>query len=227
MTKLPSAFSHEIDADSLVAGLYSQFETHDLIVGVNLQAGHIHFDSARMIANTTVASGVETANASYNSFYFAPHVNFSKEIIRKDGISLIPSLSLGYTGLYVDGYSETGSTANASIASRSIHQLQARAKLGARFDWVSDNDVGYVFMPYAGLEGRIASGDIDQVTGTLAGTNITFNPGGDKNIGAAFAGLNINAKLSKTARFESAFEAKYDRSSQFAVTGSWGVKFKF
>ncbi|MEO9837597.1 MAG: autotransporter outer membrane beta-barrel domain-containing protein [Lentilitoribacter sp.] len=226
-TKVGSTFSHEIDADSLILGVYSQFETHDLNVGINLQAGKVRFDSARMIANTTVASGVETASANYDSFYFAPNLNLSKEIIRNDGFSLIPSLSLGYTGLYVDGYSETGSSANASIASRTIHQLQARAKLGARFDWVSDNDVGYVFMPYAGLEGRIASGDIDQVTGTVAGTSTTFNPGGDKNTGAAFAGLNINAKLSETARFESAFEAKYDSSNQFAVTGSWGVKFKF
>jgi hypothetical protein len=226
-TKVGSTFSHEIDADSLIFGVYSQFETHDLNGAINLQAGQVHFDSARMIANATTASGVETASANYDSFYFAPNLNLSKEIIRKDGFSLIPSLSLGYTGLYVDGYSETGSSANASIASRTIHQLQARAKLGARFDWVSDNEVGYVFMPYAGLEGRIASGDIDQVTGTVAGTTTSFNPGGDKNTGAAFAGLNINAKLSETARFESAVEAKYDSSNQFAVTGSWGVKFKF
>lgn len=226
-TKVGSTFSHEIDADSLVAGLYSQFETHDLNVGVNLQAGKIRFDSARLIANNTVASGVETANSSYNSFYFAPNLNLSKEIIREDGFSVIPSLSLGYTGIYVDGYSETDSSANATIASRTIHQLHARAKFGARFDWVSDNDVDYVFMPYAGLEGRVASGDIDQVTGTIAGTVTTFNPGGDTNVGAAFAGLNINAKISETARFESAVEAKYDSANQFGVAGSWGVKFKF
>lgn len=226
-TKIGASLPHEIDADSFVAGAYSQFEMHDFNISVNLQAGHIQFDSARTVANNNVTSGTETASASFDSVYFAPNLNLSKEIIRKDGFSLIPSLSLGYTGLYVDGYSETGSSANASIASRTIHQLQARAKLGARFDWVSDNEVGYVFMPYAGLEGRIASGDIDQVTGTVAGTTTTFNPGGDKNTGAAFAGLNINAKLSETARFESAVEAKYDSSNQFAVTGSWGVKFKF
>ncbi|MEP2980581.1 MAG: autotransporter outer membrane beta-barrel domain-containing protein [Lentilitoribacter sp.] len=226
-TKVGATFSHEIDADSFTIGIYSQFETHDLNVGINLQAGQVHFDSARMIANATAASGVETANASYDSFYFAPNLNLTKEIIRKDGFSIIPSLAFGYAGLYVDGYSETGSSVNASIASRTIHQLQMRAKLGARFDWVSDNNVDYIFMPYAGLEGRIASGDIDQVTGTVAGVATTFNPGGDKNTGAAFAGLNINAKLSETARFESAVEAKYDSSNQFAITGSWGVKFKF
>ena len=126
-----------------------------------------------------------------------------------------------------DGYSETGSSANATIASRTIHQLQGKAKLGVRYDWMSDNDVEYVFLPYAGLEGRVASGDIDQVTGTLSGTTTTFNPGGDKSVGAAFVGVNINAKISEAARFESALEAKYDSAGQFGVSSNWGVKFKF
>jgi hypothetical protein len=226
-TKVGSAFSHEIDADSLIFGVYSQFETHDLNVGINLQAGQIHFDSARTVANNNVISGTETASASFDSVYFAPNINLSKEITQEDGFTIIPSLALGYTGIYVDRYSETGSSANATIASRTIHQLEGKAKLGVRYDWMSDNDVEYVFLPYAGLEGRVASGDIDQVTGTLSGTTTTFNPGGDKSVGAAFVGVNINAKISEAARFESALEAKYDSAGQLGVSSNWGVKFKF
>lgn len=226
-TKIGASLPHEIDADSFVAGAYSQFEMHDFNISMNFQAGHIQFDSARMVANNNVASGTETASASFDSVYFAPNINLSKEIIQEDGFTIIPSLALGYTGIYVDGYSETGSSANATIASRTIHQLEGKAKLGVRYDWMSDNDTEYVFLPYAGLEGRVASGDIDQVTGTLSGTTTTFNPGGDKSVGAAFVGVNINAKISESARFESALEAKYDSAGQFGVSSNWGVKFKF
>ena len=226
-TKIGASLPHEIDADSFVAGAYSQFEMHDFNISVNLQAGHIQFDSARTVANNNVTSGTETASASFDSVYFAPNINLSKEIIREDGFTIIPSLALGYTGIYVDGYSETGSSANTTIASRTIHQLQGKAKLGVRYDWMSDNDIEYVFLPYAGLEGRVASGDIDQVTGTLSGTTTTFNPGGDKSVGAAFVGVNINAKISEAARFESALEAKYDSAGQLGVSSNWGVKFKF
>ena len=46
-------------------------------------------------------------------------------------------------------------------------------------------------------------------------------------IDAAFVGVNINAKISEAARFESALEAKYDSAGQFGVSSNWGVKFKF
>lgn len=226
-TKIGASLPHEIDADSFVAGAYSQFDLHDFNISVNLHAGHIQFDSARTVANNNVTSGIETASASFDSVYFAPNINLSKEIIQEDGFTIIPSLALGYTGMYVDGYSETGSSANTTIASRTIHQLEGKAKLGVRYDWMSDNEIEYVFLPYAGLEGRIASGDIDQVTGTLSGTATTFNPGGDKSVGAAFVGVNINAKISEAARFESALEAKYDSAGQFGISSNWGVKFKF
>lgn len=226
-TKIGSTVQHNIDADSYVAGVYSQFSKDHTDIDVNFQLGHIKFDSARQQTNNSVASGLETASANFDSFYVAPNIKFSREITDDNGISFIPSLALGYTGIYVEDYAETGSSANANIASRTIHQLQARAELGLRYDWVSDNDVEYVFNPYAGLEGRMGSGDIDEVTGTIGSTSKTFNPGGDKNVGAIFAGMNVNAKPSDSARFEGAAEAKIDSQNQFGFSASWGVKLKF
>lgn len=226
-TKIGTTLPHEIDSDNYFAGIYSLFTAHDLNVGVDVQLGQMQFESARMLSNNNVAGGVETASADFDSVYFAPSIRVSKEIISEAGFSVIPSLTLGYAGIYVDGYTETGSSANATIASRTIHQFQGRAQLATRFDWTADNDVDYIFMPYAGLEGRLLSGDVDQVTGSITGTTTTFNPGGEKNVGAIFAGLNMNAKISETATFESRAEAKIDSESQFAFTTSWGVRFKF
>lgn len=226
-SQIGATFAHEISTDNLVAGVYSQFTTNDLNIEVNFQAGQMQFDSARLLANNTVASGSETASAKFDGVYIAPNIKVSKEVVTNEGFSLIPSIALGYTGIHVDGYSETGSTANATIASRTIHQIHGRAKLGLRYDWVSGNDTEYVFLPYAGFEGWAAYGDIDEVTGTIAGITSTFNPGGDKSVAAAFAGINVNAKISETARFESAIETKFDTASQVGISGNWGVKFKF
>lgn len=226
-TKIGSTVLHNIDAHSYVAGIYSQFSKEHTDIDVNFQLGQIKFDSARQQTNNSVSSGLETASANFDSFYVAPNIRFSREITVDNGLSFIPSLALGYTGIYVEDYSETGSTANATIASRTIHQFQARAELGLRYDWTADNDVEYIFNPYAGLEGRMGSGDIDQVTGTIGSTSTTFNPGGDKNVGAIFAGMNVNAKLSESARFEGAAEAKIDSQNQFGFSASWGVKLKF
>lgn len=226
-TKIGTTLPHEIDSDNYFAGIYSLFTAQDLNVGVDVQLGQMQFESARMLSNNNVASGVETASADFGSVYFAPSIKVSKEIIREEGFSIIPSLALGYTGIYVDGYTETGSSANATIASRTIHQFQGRAQLATRFDWTADNDVEFIFMPYTGIEGRLASGDVDQVTGSITGTTTTFNPGGEKDVGAIFSGLNLNAKISETATFESRAEAKIDSQSQFAFTTSWGVKLKF
>ncbi|MBO6917942.1 MAG: autotransporter domain-containing protein [Rhizobiaceae bacterium] len=226
-TEIGSNLPHRIGTDNYFAGLYSQFTAHDVHIDLDIQAGQMQFNSARLLANNNVASGFETASANFDGAYFAPNIRLSKEVVRDSGFSLIPSLALGYTGMYVDGYTESGSSANATIASRTIHQVQARAKLGARHDWTADNNIEYIFMPYAGLEGRLASGDIDQVTGTITGTTTTFNPGGDKSVGAVFAGINIHAELSETARFESATEAKFDSAGQLGISTSWGVKFIF
>lgn len=226
-TKMGSTVHHLINADTYVVGVYSKFSRDHANIDVNFQLGQLKFDSRRQQTNNTVSSGWETASAGYDSIYIAPKVRLSKEITRDNYITFIPSLAFGYTGIYVEGYSETGSTANATIASRTIHQFQARAEIALRFDWLSDKDVDYVFNPYIGLEGRMGSGDIDQVTGTIGSSSATFNPGGDKSVGAAFVGVNINAKISEAARFESALEAKYDSSGQFGVSSNWGVKFKF
>lgn len=226
-TKIGRNPGQTIKSNAYYGGVYSQFTRGDIDVHVNLLGGYLGFDSQRSVINNLATNGVETASANFGASFIVPSIKMGTDIALDNGHALLPAVTLGYTGMHVDSYSETGSLANVSFNSRTIHQLNGRAELGFELEWTSDNKIDYQIVPFAGVEGRIASGDIDQVTATISGGSATFDPGGDRSMGAAFAGIKLNAIVTQTSVFDSSIETKIDNSGKLGVSGKWGVAFKF
>ena len=73
----------------------------------------INSGSTRGIANSTVASGFETATASYGGWFVSPEVTYGYRIPLKDFL-VTPRVSVRYVGGSLDGYSESGSAIRRS-----------------------------------------------------------------------------------------------------------------
>jgi hypothetical protein len=63
-----------IDATYVFGGAYGRFDWVTQYLDFALYGGNINNKSAREIANNTVPSGVETANASYGGWFISPEL---------------------------------------------------------------------------------------------------------------------------------------------------------
>nr|WP_170430215.1 autotransporter outer membrane beta-barrel domain-containing protein [Ruegeria arenilitoris] len=75
--------------------------------------GHLDHD------DTQVSNGV-TSNADYSSDMIAAFVGAQRDIVLENGATLTPRASFLYGEQNLDGYTETGGTANATVGDRTV-----------------------------------------------------------------------------------------------------------
>ena len=128
-------------------------------------------------------------------------------------------------GLFLDSYSESGTSAPQSFDSRDVHVGVARLQVALPARKVTANGSLMRYRIEARLEARTNFGG-DSVDGILLGQNISFNTGDDNALGSflslageyqAQSGLIISART----------EAIYETSGSYQVSARAGVEFKF
>ena len=140
--------------------------------------------------------------------------------------TLISSASVGYQGLFTQGYTESGSNANMSVNARNIHQLTARGEIALEQEKVLSSGTVLNFAPFMGAEGRIGVGS-NNVTASLLGNTATFNPGGDKAVVRGFVGAKFTAAMSDTKSLFGKVEGSWSNRNTKNVTGQIGFAVKF
>lgn len=137
------------------------------------------------------------------------------------GFGLVPSARVRYVGYFLDGYAETGALGNFTVGDRDLHILQGRVQLVLPYVTATSR-----IELYAGLEGRtLLSGQgIDAV---LLGQDISFDAGGDDDIGGAFLGLNGAARIAANTEVFGRFEATWEGDDASSVGGNVGLRMRF
>ncbi len=162
------------------AGAYWSHDDGRAFRNLSVTLGGIETESKRIVANNTVAGGLETASGSYGSFYISPAATFG--IHRQFGRATVsPSVRLRYTGLFTPGFSETGSAGDLSVASRFAQAIDVRAQVKAELGGlVGEAGVGRIGVR-AGVDGILTFGG--KFDATALGSDIDFDVDGENGAG--------------------------------------------
>lgn len=194
--------THEIDAQSVFAGLYGAKDFGGTLVSMSSVLGITSFDWEREVANNLVPGGLETARADYNGLFTSSSLTASRMLNERTQISA----GGYYAGLYVEDYSESGSAANLNVGDRNVHVASLRAE--AKFTAVEkETDTGiFKAQVWTGVDGTFNLGD-DDVNVSINGLPLQFaasfkDPTVSRFVGLGFTHTPHNSSWSAKATVE-------------------------
>ncbi|MFY9839575.1 MAG: autotransporter domain-containing protein [Xanthobacteraceae bacterium] len=215
-----------IDSTYAFGGGYGRFDWATQYLDFSLYGGSISNSSTRGIANNTVASGFETATASYGGWFISPALSYGYRIPLNNNVLVTPRVSVRYVGGSLDGYSESGSEQDLSVGRRAINDFEERAEL--EFSTLKPVSWGgtvksTISVGAIGLE-RLGDQTIDTV---LLGQNLSFiTPGQVSAVGGVVdAGIQYHPVGNVSLFISGEGTAMSDRSYSGAGTGGMRVSF--
>jgi outer membrane autotransporter protein len=215
--------------NTVFAGMYAHYSQGALFAQAVLQGGHSINDSSRNINNNLVPGGLEVAKASYGTTYFSPEanlgLNFALGSLHGASYTLTPSVNVRYLFAAVDGYTETGSTANLSVASRNVQDVEERGQLKLTSRTVISANKVLLGSIYGGVLGVQRMGNTT-INATLLGQEIPFATPGNSNVLGGFGGFGIEWHGGHVILFGSVEYADFSDSSS-VISGRGGVKVAF
>ena len=182
-----SSNQQTIDVTAAYGGLYTSAPVSDGLLTIGLTAGYAHHRSNRQVANNMVTGGLETARATYGGAFVSPSVTLRHPLNADTHLDL----SGRYAALFLDGYSETGSTAALTVAGRTVQVAALQAKVTRRaLQRARDNGTMSLDI-WAGADGLFTVGS-SQVNTLIAGLPLGFAADfNDANL-VGFAGIGLS-----------------------------------
>jgi hypothetical protein len=178
------------------------------------------------INNNLLAGGLETATASYNSSYVSPELTYGVKLPLWTDYTLTPSIRLRYVAGTFDGYTETGSTANLTVASRTIHDFEQRGELKlTRTTALSPRDalLTSVNVGVLGIE-RAGNTTVNTI---LLGQGLPFVTPGKSAVAGVFGGLGMEWRTRAGVSFFGAAEYTAMSDQANLIVGRGGIKVAF
>jgi autotransporter-like protein len=164
--------AQEIDTDNFWGGAYVGGELGDYQLELAALAGWQSNDSVRRMVDNTVSGGVDYANANYDGFFVSPQASISRNW-NFAGQPINSTLTLRYSGLFLEDYEEEGSNADLTVEARDVHLLTARGEI-ARLFVLPHMPEGLQLVAVGGGDVRYTFGD--EVAAVLLDQNISFDP---------------------------------------------------
>lgn len=217
--------AQEISANSLFAGVFGGFNGATN-VDLSLLFGIADHSSDRHVTNNLVSGGLQMAGANYTGYFISPSITVSGNAPFL-GRQVQPSLQLSYTGLYLDGYSETGSAANIDVESRDIHMLSARGLLTFPVELTTGRGRIVRMNSYVGLAGRLNLGS-DRTNITLFNRRIAFDHGGEETSLGFIGGTEFNlVGKDGVNRITVGINGQLDTDGSMAISANIGTVIPF
>ena len=208
--------AQDIVHHSVFAGAYLGYDGGVDFAGAAFVAGVLQEHSHRLVANNLVLGGVETARGDFNSIFISPSVTFGTRLPVAAG-ALIPSLRLRYLGLFVDGYSESGSDGDLAVSRRDLNVFEARGQLALALPPRSLQNRSWQTTLRAGIDA--IGQNSDDVSATLLGQDISFAAGDKKAVLRGFAGVDLAAEVGAGMTLDAGFEAGYGSDNALIARG--------
>ncbi len=217
--------SQSVDNKSYFLGSYASTRWGGTLIDMALTLGYSEFDQERQAANNTVSGGCETISADFDGWFVSPAVTFTRPT-QIAGRQFESSLGLRYAGLFLDSYTETGTTSPQTIDSRTVHVGVARLQIAAPHQRVTASGSLLKYRVQGGLEARTNFGG-DSVDGVLLGQDIRFDTGGDDNVLGGFVNLSGEYQTRNGLIVSAGTEAIYETSGSYQLSARAGLEFRF
>ena len=121
------------NTDTAFGGIYGRWGFVSLgrasFLDFALHGGASTNATSRTVSSNLVAGGIELATASYSSSYVSPELKYGFDVPLWAQYTLTPSLRVRYVAGFFGGYTESGTTAPLTVASRTISDFEERAEL--------------------------------------------------------------------------------------------------
>lgn len=212
------------DMSGAYAGLYLDHRAGGLFAKAAVTGGIIGHDSRRSVANNLVEGGVETASASYAGLFVSPSLTVGVEGTA-GGITFAPSARLRYSGLFLDGYAESGSTANLTVDSRTAQMAEIRGQMQASVSSVTAGGGQRKASLRAGVDGIFSWGGA--VDATLLGSDIGFATVDEDAAARGFVGADAAFVAAGGASFTAGVEVGYDTVEVLTVGAKMRLATRF
>eukprot|EP00752_Nemacystus_decipiens_P019474 g17530.t1 len=224
------------NATSFYAGIYGSTQSLGLAWDASLTVGYTDYDAERITANNLVAGGLETARADFGGWFINPQVTATRTASNPwagqsvYGFVATPtleqSLTVSYAGLFLDGYTETGTTNPLTLNDRSVHVASARAAIALPFERTEADGALTTLRLIGGLEARTQFGD-DTVSGTLLGQAVRSTLDDDDFDAGAFLGLAGEYQTTSGLTAYAQAEAMLDTDLSYQISASAGLRIAF
>lgn len=228
--------TQETDTTSYYAGVYASTQALGLAWDASLMVGYNDYDTERITANNLVAGGLETAKSDFGGWFINPQVTMTREAgnpLAGAGFgslvaaqALEQSLTLSYAGLWLDGYTETGTTNPLTLNGRDVHVASARAAIALPFERVAADGALTTLRLIGGLEARTQFGD-DSVSGSLLGQAVSTTLGGDDESLGGFLGLSGEYQTASGLTAYANTEAMLETNSAWQASATAGLRIAF
>jgi uncharacterized protein with beta-barrel porin domain len=181
--------------------------------------------TSRTVNNNAIAGGIEIATASYSSSYISPELKYGINIPLWAQYTLTPSVRVRYVAGFFGGYTETGTTAPLTVASRTTQDFEERGELKltratpvGRDLLLTSVNVGII-----GLE-RVGGTTVNTV---LLGAGLPFVTPGRNDTAGIVGGAGIEWRTREGISIFGAGEAIgfSDQSTVWAAKGGFRVAF--
>lgn len=218
--------NHEIDQQSWFGGAYGRAFRGQAFADLIVTAGQTDNDSARRILNNMALDGVEFARGGYDGWFVNPELTLGMEMPFGVSSKLVPSASVGYAGLFLDGLTETGSQAAVTLESRDIELINGRLQLEMRTSGETSTGPWQTAVR-AGVRGRSSIGD-DSLAGVLAvSTAFNVTPEDDDDAVAGFLGADLTFSVASSTQVFAGAETALEDDGDSIFAGRAGLAFKF
>lgn len=228
--------TQQTDATSYFGGIYASTQAGGIFWDASLTLGYTDYQAERITANNLVANGLETASADFGGWFINPQVTMTREAgnpLAGTGIgsfmatsTLEQSLTLSYAGLFMGGYTETGTTNPLTLDDRSVHIASARAALALPFERIEADGALTTLRLIGGVEARTQFGD-DSVSGTLLGQSVSATLDDDDFTAGAFVGLAGEYQTTTGLTAYANAEALLETDKAYQISANAGLRIAF
>jgi outer membrane autotransporter protein len=191
-----------------------------------LHGGGSRNSTLRNINNNLLAGGLETATASYNGWYVSPELAYGFNVPLWSAYTLTPSLRVRYVAGMFDGYTESSSSANLTVGSRTLQDIEERAQAKLTHTTAFGPSEFLLTSVHVGVLGIERVGDTT-INTVLLGANLPFITPGKSSVGGVLGGAGLEWHTREGVSFFGAGEylAMSDSSSTWTAKGGIRVGF--
>ncbi len=212
-------------SDIVFAGLYGRKDFGPTFVDFALLGGHTGNRTTRNINNNVLANGLEVATARFDGWFISPEAAAGYRYDFAPGWTLTPAARLRYLAANYDAFTESGSSANLSAASRSLQNAEERGDLTLTRT-MSFEAARLQLGLTAGVLGqqRIGAGNVNA---TLLGQALAFATPGKSSIYGGYGGGSLDWRMRNGMAVFAAAEYTAMSDSSNTVTGKAGLRYGF
>lgn len=211
------ANANSLSSDSYFGGVYAAQSFGAWVADAQIAIGYNDNDGERIVNTDTLMS-------EFDGVFVTPEVGLSTRVPFAGGY-LVPRARMGYAGLFLDGYTETGGVGALTVGERDIHIVHGRLELAMIYDFAGALGATRV-SPFAGVWGRHSFGD-DTVDGELIGQAVTIDTEGDGEGVRVYGGLDLSHTTSSGVEGFARLQGGVEDDETYSGAVQMGVRIKF